>query len=257
MQDATRKARLCSQQPGAWAGAIVHVVPDLGVCVLTSVEKWLKLKVILAKWWDRLRDGRSEKRIQLDHKELLSDWGFLVYVTRTYPAMVPYLKGFHLAIEMWRGGRDLEGWKLRDGEVDVTAQDQSLDGCMELDNPSSAQTEDKDMAGVDHRIGVKRGNVGVHAPADGLTTPVPRLKKDIAALMRLSDFDLPPLRVVRPTQVVQVFYGFGDASGKQFGATLLENYNCRGHLTGAAQGSDRIRFRIGLWTPEVEEESSN
>ena len=50
MQDAARKARLCSQQPGAWAGAIVHVIPGLGVCVLTSVEKWLKLKAILAKW---------------------------------------------------------------------------------------------------------------------------------------------------------------------------------------------------------------
>jgi len=54
------------------------------------------------------------------------------------------------------------------------------------------------MAGVNHRIGVKRGNVGVHAPADGFTTPVPQFKKDIAALMRLTDFDLPPLRVVRP-----------------------------------------------------------
>ena len=171
--------------------------------------------------------------------------------------MIPYLKGFHPTIEMWRGGRDSEGWKLRDGEVIVIAQDQSLDSWTELDDPSSAKTEDKDMAGVNHRIGVKRGNVGVHAPANGFTTPVPRFKKDIAALMRLTDFDLPPLRVVRPTQVVQVFYGFGDKSGKQFGSTLLENYNCRGHLTGAAQGSDRIRFRIGLWTPEVEEESSN
>ena len=57
--------------------------------------------------------------------------------------------------------------------------------------------------------------------------------------------------------MVQVFYGFGDASGKQFGATLLKNYNCRGRLIGAAQGPDRIRFRIGLWTPEVEEESLN
>ena len=75
--------------------------------------------------------------------------------------------------------------------------------------------------------------------------------------MRLTDFDLPPLRVVRPTQVVQVFYGFGDASGKQFGATLSENYNCRGRLSGAGHGPDRIRFRIGLWSPEVEEESSN
>jgi hypothetical protein len=187
MQDAARKARLCSQQPGAWAGAIVHVVSELGVCVLTSVEKWIKQKGILAKWWGRLRDGRGEKDIQLDHKELLSDRGFLVYVTRTYPAMIPYLKGFHLTIEMWRGGRDLEGWKLRDGEVNANAQYQSLDSWTELDDPSSAQTEDKDMARVNHRIGVKRCNAGVHAPSNGFTTPVPRFKKDIAALMRLSD----------------------------------------------------------------------
>ena len=96
------------------------MVPELGVCVLTSVEKWLKLKGILAKWWGRLRDRRAKKNIQLDHKELLSDRGFLVYVTRTYPAMIPYLKGFHLTIEMWRGGRDSEGWKLRDGEVNTS-----------------------------------------------------------------------------------------------------------------------------------------
>ncbi len=147
----------------------------------------------MAKWWGRLRDGRAEKNIQLVHKELFSDRGFLVYVTRTYLAMIPYLKGFHLTIEMWRGGRDSEGWKLRDGEVIAIAQDQSLDSWTELDDPSSAKTEDKDMAGVNHRIGVKRGNVGVHAPANGFTTPVPRFKKDIAALMCLTDFDLPPL----------------------------------------------------------------
>jgi len=36
IQDAARKARPCSQTTGAWAGSIVHVVDDLGVCVLTS-----------------------------------------------------------------------------------------------------------------------------------------------------------------------------------------------------------------------------
>jgi hypothetical protein len=119
------------------------------------------------------------------------------------------------------------------------------------------QVEDEDMARINYHVGVKRGNVGVYAPEDGLTPPVPRFKDDVAALMHLTAFDLPPLRVVRPTQVVQVFYGFGDASGKQFGATLSENYNCRGRLSGAVHGSNRIRFRIGLWSPEVEEESSN
>ncbi len=57
-----------------------------------------------------LTDTRNEgDQLQLSHKELLSDRGFLVYVTRMYPVMVPYLNGFHLTIEMWRGGQDAEG----------------------------------------------------------------------------------------------------------------------------------------------------
>jgi hypothetical protein len=57
--------------------------------------------------------------------------------------------------------------------------------------------------------------------------------------------------------VVQVFYGFGDASGKQFGATLSENYNCWGWLTDSSTDGSCIHFRIGLWSPKEEEESSN
>ena len=98
--DARRKARPCSRQPGAWAGAILHVVPLLRVCVLTSIEKWAKLRAILKKWWDLISTGKEVNKIRLPHKELLSGQGSLVYVTRTYPAMIPYLKGFHLTIEM-------------------------------------------------------------------------------------------------------------------------------------------------------------
>jgi len=87
IQDAARKARPCSKSPGAWAGSVVHIAPELGVCVLTSREKWSKLKSILCKW----KDALAAPNPQLSHKELLSDRGFLVYVTRTYPAMVPYL----------------------------------------------------------------------------------------------------------------------------------------------------------------------
>ena len=100
IQDAARKVRPCSQTAGAWAGAIVHVVDQLGVCVLTSKEKWSKMRGILEKWRAALVDPHQP----LSPKELLSDRGFLVYVTRTYPAMVPYLKGFHLTIATPRGG---------------------------------------------------------------------------------------------------------------------------------------------------------
>ena len=85
IQDAARKVRPCDQLNGAWAGAVVHIVEMLGVCTLTLEEKWAKLRAILDKWWRRLSAGETE----LSHKELLSDRGFLVYVTRTYPAMVP------------------------------------------------------------------------------------------------------------------------------------------------------------------------
>ena len=97
IQDAARKARPCSQTTVALAGAIVHVVEHLGVCVLTSQEEWVKMQRMLEKWKAALKSSN----LRLSHKELLADRGFLVYVTRTYPAMVPYLKGFHLTIEMW------------------------------------------------------------------------------------------------------------------------------------------------------------
>ena len=103
------------------------MVPDLGVCVLTSTEKWIKLRGILKKWWNLVNDSKEGEEVVLSHKELLSDRGFLVYVTRTYPAMVPYLKGFHLTIEMWRGGRDSEGWKVREGDDVSISSGQSLD----------------------------------------------------------------------------------------------------------------------------------
>ncbi len=76
--------------------------------------------------------------MRLPHKELLVDRGFLVYVTRLYPAMVPYLKGFHLTIETWRGGRDAKGWKLPASDED-----------------SLEELEDKDATRVHHRIGMK------------------------------------------------------------------------------------------------------
>eukprot|EP00985_Skeletonema_marinoi_P010946 scaffold5151_cov168-Skeletonema_marinoi.AAC.1 len=51
IQNAARKLRACTQTPGAgaWAGSVVHVLPEFGVCVLTSPEKWNKLRDILSQ----------------------------------------------------------------------------------------------------------------------------------------------------------------------------------------------------------------
>ena len=91
----------------------------------------MKMKGILHKWEAALVSPSP----QLVHKELLSDRGFLVYVTRTYPAMVPYLKGFHLTIEMWRGGRDVDGWKVKEA-----------DDCLVDSLPSRETAEESDFA---------------------------------------------------------------------------------------------------------------
>ena len=40
-----------------------------------------------------------------------------MYVSHTYGALVPYLKGIHLTLESWRSNRDSEGWGVtRDPE---------------------------------------------------------------------------------------------------------------------------------------------
>jgi len=50
--------------------------------------------------------------IDLDFKQLRLDWGFMVNVAQASPGMKPYLKGYHLSLEMWRGRGDSEGWKV-------------------------------------------------------------------------------------------------------------------------------------------------
>ena len=154
------------------------------------------------------------------------------------PGSGSVFEGFHLTIEMWRGGRNVDGWKLSktgdDASVCSASSLRSLDvtraGGRGLNlyfasTFMAGQVEDEDTAAANHWMCGKIGKEHVYAPADGITFPVPRLRDDVAALLKLTAFDLPPLRVVRPFRVVHIYYGFGDASGKQFGATISANYN--------------------------------
>jgi hypothetical protein len=241
IQDAARKAGKCSQQPRAWAGAVVHVDEDKGVCVLTSEEKWSKMKGIVLKWSDRLKAGVTE----LDHKELLSDRGFMVYVTRAYPPLIPYMKGFHLTAEMWRGNRDAEGWKL---------PPQSLADQIDAPIVGAVVDQDEDEAAVRHSIRRQLGTDTPYAPSTGKTTPAPRFADDLKALMTLSSSAIPPLRVVRPKRVVHVFYGFGDASGKGRGSTFQGFRTIQHPVEDSALN---LVYKVGVWGADVEAESSN
>lgn len=55
------------------------------------------------------------------------DRGILVHLFMTYPALVPYLKGFHLTLEMWRPDRDSNGWKMSATDW-IRLQDHFLSG---------------------------------------------------------------------------------------------------------------------------------
>jgi len=101
-----RKTRAPSQYPGAWAGIVTFVSPDdTGVSCLK--DKWLKAQCIISNTLSDL-----DTQGMLDHKVLEQRRGFLNHLQRVYPAMTPFLKGFHLTIDGWWGGRDADLWKL-------------------------------------------------------------------------------------------------------------------------------------------------
>jgi hypothetical protein len=57
--------------------------------------------------------------------------------------------------------------------------------------------------------------------APSLYIPVPRLEQDLRALLALTDPLVPPERAVRSKHLIQVCYGFGDASLEGFGSIII------------------------------------
>ena len=220
VQDASRKRREASQgeNGAAWAGSIASVT-DENVYVRVSQEKWDKMKLYL-----RETVADLEGSDQLVRKSLETRRGFLNYVTRTYPEMTPYLKGFHLTIDGWRPDRDGEGWKKRKRRPNPTVF--SEEGL-------KAQGEyESELIEADP------------AEAPKMVDPAPRLAGDLKALIELTSGSEPPMRRVRCREMIGVFYGFGDASRDGFGTTFR-------HQSGNTE------FRFGQWCTEESERSSN
>jgi hypothetical protein len=99
LQDAARKRREPSQTPGAWAW-----LGHYAGCGVPSSEVDFGLE-------KELKIGKPPPG-KINHKIAETYRGFLVYVSRTYRAMVPYLKGLHLTLDRWRPDRDEDGWRL-------------------------------------------------------------------------------------------------------------------------------------------------
>ena len=180
LQDAPRKRSNASQLPRAWAGTILHSDSNL-VSVLVSESKWIKTKT----WIEWLQDHIDDE-LGYNHKMLEKCRGFLIYVSRTYTAMKPYLKGLHKTIDRWRPARDEEGWKIMEEWLKIK---EGIE--MDLEDFALAPTE--------------------------FVLPVKRMKNDVQCLSKLTSDEAPPKVTRRTTKFGTAYYGFGDASGKGFG----------------------------------------
>ena len=57
----------------------------------------------------------------------------MVYVSKTYGDMKPYLKGVHLILESWRPYRDEYGWRLRGEELNMDEVEGTWEGIEEAE----------------------------------------------------------------------------------------------------------------------------
>ena len=195
IQDAARKRRPPTTRPGAWAGSMIYVDPN-NIGVYVDHDKWQKTKDHL-EWietqlnnYNNIADIRLQPNAGILHKELEKRRGFLVYISRTYPSMTPYLKGIHQTLDSWRPGRDGDGWRLTMAEIK-----EAID---------------------------KHDEIKYSYPSDAPTYVIPanRLEDDLKCLKRLFESEHPRVRHVRTNMISYAYYGFGDASESGFGSSI-------------------------------------
>jgi hypothetical protein len=221
LQDAPRKLREPSQEPGAWAGSVVATSKGIVTKFVTKERwqktqgciRWLATKIGVPgdQWSGTTPEDEDSKKAPVGYlpfKQAERIRGFLIYVSRTYKAMVPYLKGLHLTLDSWRPNRDEEGWRLRTNEE---PEDLLL---MEIKN------------------------------APRFVQIAPRLDADVKVLMDLTGFDEAPAVHVRPSSTAAA-YLVGDASGSGFGDCLW------------VDGEDGLDIAFGSWDGQLSSESSN
>jgi hypothetical protein len=222
LQDATRKRRAISQNPGEWTGSKSVSIPGVGLFVTVSLKKWDKAKRIINDLLDSYDKEDPKSSPEMNLKGLEQKVGFLVHLSMAYPLMVPYLRGFYLTMNSWRKGRDEEGWKSPAFSFAKTMGNLSR-------NEDYLETEllEPELNGAPSSV-----------------YPVPVLREHLSALSSLFRKPEPTLRLIRGASVYEVCYVFGDASGEGFGSSWTSK-----------EGS--IAFRYGIWGKEGQGTSSN
>ncbi len=219
IQDAPWKRHPPLQQPGAWAGGLLHVTP-MEITKLVTREKWKKGQVIIQEIHSNFLSAGT-----FDHKKLERHRGFLVHLSMTFTSITPFLKGIHLTLDLWRERRGSDGWKLSDKEW----REMLLH-----DMETHEGTDEGDWVSV-------LENKADSPPKQ--VKAVPCLEGDLSALTEIFKQEQPPKVVLWVARVLLVVFGFGDASGSGFGSSLLNE-------TG-------ISYRVGVWNYTKADNSSN
>ena len=222
-QDAPRKRRPPSQQPGLWSGSLVKT-NNSNIFISTSQEKWNKGRAIIFNLISHYTNNVSSKTScepTFDFKNLERGRGFLVHLGNTYPWIRPRLKGIHHTLDSWRGRRDTDGWKYSDKDWDFLCDD-------------ARRNKDDDAL----PFLVPKLSHG------GKVIAVKRLKWDLLALGKLMSGMEPPLRLIRGKKLYIVKYGFGDASGSGFGSSWEDS-------------NGGVSYRFGTWGSDGSSKSSN
>eukprot|EP00978_Attheya_sp_CCMP212_P029827 scaffold107351_cov30-Attheya_sp.AAC.1 len=213
LQDAARKRRPPSQRPGPWAGCVAYVGKDYVKKYVTQ-RRWEKTKAGV-RWLDKELRLVTEETVlgegsgEMMHKPIESIRGFLNYVTRTYESITPYLKGVHLTLDHWRPDRYEDGWRV--------------------------------MNSGDERLGYQTRK---QPPAT--VKPVQRLRRDIDALLDLTEAESPPEVRIRAARLAMVWYIFGDASGYGLSTTAWN-----------PDMDDDIDVDVGTWTEHTTNATSS
>ena len=142
--------------------------------------------------------------------------------------MKPYLKGFHLSFETWRGGRDHKGWKAKPRST-VKENAPPIATMEEIKCTLLNETASRAVTGG--------------GPPGGFTLVIPKVQGRSRSPDPPDCMERPTKRRVRNPKSLTAFYGFGDASAAGFGATI--------------ERSDGLHGCFGLWGRDKKGQSSN
>jgi len=180
-QNASKKRTEASQLQGPWAGTILHT-DGVDVMALVDQKKWEKTQN-----WVAWLQSYTEEGKPLPHKELERCRGFLIYVSRTYKAMIPYLRGLYLTLESWRDWRNEDGWKLPLREIKTLIE---------------AMGDHAPLPVLFKDLPLRNGK------CIDIVKAAPRLRRDdVEAMSKLVSAKIAPKVVRRSRKVVSAHYG--------------------------------------------------